>query len=235
MQKEGIKMNKSFRISDKSMQIALIVGSCLLAVTILVLSIAVSANNRREKDALHTEGSGTTVSTPSTDNPSDPDGSSPTIVNPTKPGIDQMIFVQPVEGGLLQVHDLETLAYSVTMNDYRVHTGIDIETEAGAAVYACASGSVSEIYTDHLMGNTVVIDHGNGVQSVYCNLDDTLPEGLEVGTSVRVGQLLGAVGTSALIEVGEQPHLHFELLDNGAQVDPAAYLDYTSVSETVED
>lgn len=224
-------MNKSFRISDKSMHIVLVVGSCILAVTILVLSIAVGANRRRDKDTLLTSDPATMNAT----TPAVSDDSSQTVVTPTKPTIDEMTFVLPVEGGLLRVHDLETLAYSVTMQDYRIHTGIDIETEAGAPVYACASGVVGEVYADPMMGNTVVIDHGNGVQSVYRNLGDTLPEALAVGASVRAGQLVGAVGESAIVEIGELPHLHFELVNNGLQVDPVDYLDYVSVSESVED
>lgn len=222
-------MNKSYRISDKTMHVILLVGSCILAATILVLSIAVGVSRRR--DDLPQTGDPTPAATPSGTS----GDSSQTIVPPAKLGIDEMTFILPVEGGLLQVHDPETLAYSVTMEDYRVHTGIDIETEAGAPVYACASGVVSEIYIHPLMGNTVVLDHGNGVQSVYRNLDDTQSDTLAVGASVRAGELIGAVGDSALIEVGENPHLHFELVSDGVQVDPALYLDYMSVSETVED
>ncbi len=221
--------NKSFRISDKSLHIALVVGSCLLAATILALTIAVGVSHRREKNVPVTTDPVQTLP------PATTDDASSTGTKPTTPTIDTMTFVLPVEGALLQVHDLQTLAYSVTMQDYRVHSGIDIETEAGAAVNACASGTVSKIYADALMGNCIVIDHGNGVESVYRNLDDTLPEGLAVGSSVKAGQLIGAVGESAIIEIGDRPHLHFELMNNGSQVNPAEYLDYQLVSEQVED
>lgn len=221
-------MNKSFRITDKTMHVVLLVGSCILALTILVLSIVVGINQRRENDSALTS-DGAVTSSGATD------GSSATDVKPARPTIDEMVFALPVEGALMQVHDLQTLAYSATMQDYRIHTGIDIETEAGAAVFACASGSVAEIYTDALMGNSIVIDHGNGVRSVYRNLDDTLPERMEVGMTVASGQLIGAVGESALVEVGEHPHLHFELVNNGVPVDPVDYLSYTPVSEVVED
>lgn len=220
-------MNKSFKISDKSLHVALIVGSCLLALVILALSIAVTVQNRREKNVLPSP-SGSLLQSAT-------DPLAPTDVTPGVPTIDEMIFVLPVEGGLLNVHDLATLAYSVTMQDYRVHTGIDIETADGAAVLACANGSVAEISADSLMGNTIVIDHGNGVRSIYRNLGDTLPEGITVGATVKAGQLIGAVGNSAIVEVGENSHLHFELTENGAQVDPVLYLDYAPLSEVTED
>lgn len=222
-------MNKSFKISDKSLHVALIVGSCLLALIILALSIAVTMQNRRENNALLSGAQ--SVSLP----PAATDPLKPADALPGVPTIDEMIFVLPVEGGLLNVHDLQTLAYSVTMQDYRVHTGIDIETADGEAVLACANGSVAEISADSLMGNTIVIDHGNGVRSIYCNLGDTLPEGITVGATVKAGQLIGAVGSSAIVEVGEHPHLHFELTNNGVQVDPVTYLDYAPVSDQVED
>lgn len=231
MEKEGINMNKSPRISEKSMHITLLIGSCVLAVAILVLSIAVGINQRREQSTLQTtNGSNQPVAPVSTTA-----GSAQTNVMPSQLTIDDLDFILPAEGALLQVHDLQALAYSVTMQDYRIHTGIDIETEGGAPVYACSNGSVSQIYADSLMGNTVVIDHDCGVQSVYRNLSDTLPEGLSVGSTVKAGQLIGSVGTSAIIEVGENPHLHFELLNNGEQIDPVKYLDYAPVSELPED
>lgn len=223
MQKEGINMNQSHRITDKTMHVILLVGSCILAAAILVLSIAVGINQRRDSGAVQSAPATTT------------DDASATNVRPVRPAIDEMTFVLPVEGGLLQVHDLQVLTYSTTMRDYRIHTGIDVETEAGAAVYACASGVVAEIGVDALMGNTIVLDHGNGVQSIYRNLSDTLPEGVVVGASVKAGQLIGAVGESAIVEVGELPHLHFELTNGGEQVDPVVYLDYAPVSEQIED
>lgn len=222
-------MNKSFRISDKTLHITLIVGSCLLAAAILALSIAVGINHRREAANVQTDGGASTKPTVTTDDSSSTGG------KPTLPTIGEMNFVLPVEGGILQVHDLQTLSYSTTMKDYRIHTGIDVEAEAGAAVYACAAGKISKIYADSLMGNTVVIDHGNGVESIYRNLGDTLPEGLKEGSAVKSGQLIGSVGESALIEVGERPHLHFELKDQGKQVNPADYLNYQKASELPED
>lgn len=224
MQKEGINMNQSHRITDKTMHVILLVGSCILAVAILALSVAVSINRRRDQSTVQTSApAATTVDAPAAN------------VRPVRPTIDEMTFILPVEGGLLQVHDLQVLTYSTTMRDYRIHTGIDVETEAGAAVYACASGVVAEVGVDALMGNTIVLDHGNGVQSIYRNLGDTLPEGLVVGASVKAGQLIGAVGESAIVEVGELPHLHFELTNGGEQVDPVTYLDYAPVSKQLED
>ena len=69
---------------------------------------------------------------------------------------------------------------------------------------------------------TVTIDHGDGMRSVYANLD--AETAVKAGEWVDTGVLLGTVGASALCEIGQPTHLHFEMRLNGALVDPAAYL-----------
>ena len=219
-------MNQSFRISDKALRISLIVGSVLLVTTILILSIAVGASRPKETAYSYltvTDAPTPTVTTP----PSTEAGTKPEPV-PEKP---VFRLTLPVDGYLLSVHDLETLSFSVTMQDYRTHTGIDIETQEGAAVVAAAAGRVSKAYEDPMMGYCIEIDHGNGYVSVYRNLSDTVPEGIAVGATVRAGQLLGAVGSSALAEQAELPHLHFELTCNGQAIDPLTFLSYEERAE----
>lgn len=213
-----MNQNQTVRISDKTLRITLIVGSVLLAVTILVLSIAIGAAQQKEDSALTTNGK--TLATVQTTPPSTEAGTKP------EPARQELRLTRPVEGYLAAVHDTQTLSYSLTMQDYRTHTGIDIEAEQGAAVLAAASGTVLRTYVDPLMGYTIEIDHGDGYVSVYKNLDETLPEGLEAGTYVMGGQLIGAVGDSALIEQAELPHLHFELMQNDVSIDPLTYLAY---------
>ncbi len=222
-------MNQSFRISDKALRISLIVGSVLLVTTVLILSIAVGTSRSRE--AVTTEGSYLTVTDAprpaTTTPPSTEAGTTP------EPVPEKTVFqlTSPVNGYLSAVHDIETLSYSITMQDYRTHAGIDIETEEGAAVVAAAAGTVIAAYEDPMMGYCIEIDHGDGYVTVYRNLTETVPDGIEVGSSVRAGQLIGAVGNSALIEQAELPHLHFELTCNGEQIDPLTYLTYEERAE----
>lgn len=133
-------------------------------------------------------------------------------------------YLAPASGAVSKSHDDSLPVYSVTMNDFRVHTGIDIATEAGADVLATAKGTVSMIYSDPLMGECVTVDHGNGVVSIYKNLSKELAEGISQGASVIAGQKLGTVGDSALIESAEEPHLHFEMTYEGESVDPLTYI-----------
>ncbi len=130
----------------------------------------------------------------------------------------------PTQGTVVKRHDLVNAVYSVTMNDYRVHEGIDITCDLGAEVLACAYGTVKTVGYDPFMGYTVVLDHGDGLLSTYQNLAETLADGITAGTTVYAGQLLGTVGESAIIEIAEEPHLHFELNLDGKPVDPMTML-----------
>lgn len=137
-------------------------------------------------------------------------------------------YLAPASGVIVKTHDDSLPVYSVTMNDFRVHQGIDIMTSAGADVLATARGTVSLIWTDPLMGECLSIDHGNGVVSVYKNLAKDKAEGIVVGAKVTAGQKLGTVGESALIESAEEAHLHFEMTYQDEQVDPLSYFDEDS-------
>ena len=131
-------------------------------------------------------------------------------------------YVWPVEGEIDRDFSLEVFAYDDTMGDWRTHDGIDIAAELGTPVAACAKGTVSAVTTDDLMGTTVTIDHGKGMESVYANLSPSL--NVQTGTEVDTGTVLGTVGTSAIAESASPSHLHFALREYGVTIDPGHYL-----------
>ena len=133
-------------------------------------------------------------------------------------------FVAPTVGLVTKSHDLDTLVFSKTTDDWRVHRGIDISCKAGAAVMAAADGTVSEIVDDGFFGKTVKIQHNGGGVTIYANLAPELAEGLEVGKAVKCGQVIGCVGETASMEIAEEPHLHFEMTVGGKSVDPMSYI-----------
>lgn len=139
-------------------------------------------------------------------------------------------YIAPASGAISKPHDDALPVYSATMNDFRVHKGIDIATADGAEVVATARGTVSLIWSDPLMGECLSIDHGNGVVSVYKNLSKELAEGITKDVKVVAGQKLGTVGNTALIESAEAAHLHFEMSYNGEAVDPLSYITEESQS-----
>lgn len=137
-------------------------------------------------------------------------------------------FVSPAVGLVTKRHDLDTLVFSQTNDDWRVHRGIDISTALGASVMAAADGTVTEILDDPLLGKTVKISHNGEGVTVYANLSAELAEGITVGASVTCGQVIGCVGETAISEMADEPHLHFEMTVAGVSVDPMDYISESS-------
>lgn len=132
------------------------------------------------------------------------------------------VFTWPVKGEVLRPWAVETLNYDETMGDWRTHDGVDIAAPAGTQVIAPAGGTISDLYTDDLMGTTVVILHADGVMSTCSNLA-AVPT-VEIGDPVRTGDVIGSVGTSAIAESAEASHLHLSMTKDGESVDPLGYL-----------
>ncbi len=132
------------------------------------------------------------------------------------------VFTWPVQGAVLRDFSVETLSLDPTLGDWRTHGGLDIAAAQGVKVLSISAGVVEQIYTDGLMGTTVVVNHGGGLQSWYCNLDEDVT--VEVGDNLDIGSELGTVGSSAIAEVGVDSHIHLETLLNGQPVDPRDYL-----------
>ena len=132
------------------------------------------------------------------------------------------VYTWPIKGDIIQVYSPDQQVFSTTMDDWRTHPGIDIAAEAGAQVKAAGNGTVESVEQDYFMGTTVTIDHGNGVKSVYANLTE-IPT-VKAGDSVSVGDIIGSVGSTAKAESLSASHLHFEMTNSGAYVDPADYL-----------
>ncbi len=127
-------------------------------------------------------------------------------------------YIMPVNGDILTVFSTTTPVFSKTMEDWRIHTGVDIKGAVGDSVKACASGTVEDIYTDELKGVTVVISHTDGIKSLYCGLDKAV--NVEIGQKIKSGKVIGKIGTTNELEALEEPHLHFEMVKNGVQLDP---------------
>ena len=135
-------------------------------------------------------------------------------------------FVYPITSGkVIKKYSADALVFSATLNDYRVHSGIDIQAEIGTPVLAYSGGTVSAIEDLAMMGKSVTVTHQFGLTSVYMNLDEELPAGIQVGATVKAGDKIGKVGKTAIAEIGEKPHLHFEIKLNGANIDPQKELE----------
>ena len=131
-------------------------------------------------------------------------------------------FGWPVFGEVEVGYFADELVFNKTMLDWRTHSAIDIAANLGDKVMACARGTVVDIYEDALMGTVVVIDHGEGLKSIYANLAAT--PAVSVGDEVEMSTVIGAVGDTAIGETGQPYHLHFAMKQDGESVDPTEYL-----------
>ena len=147
-----------------------------------------------------------------------PDGTAP--ASATEPAV--LRTASPVEGQTVAMYSVDALSYNQTTRDWRTHDGVDIAADAGTKVCAAADGEVYTVYEDETMGMTVVIRHAGGYVTKYASLAKEVT--VAPGDKVLLGQQIGTVGTSALLENAVGEHVHFSVTCNDKAVDPARFL-----------
>lgn len=176
------------------------------------------------------------IDNPSIDNPGqdNPGGDNPGGDNPggDNPGGDD----KPTGGGDVEgpkyVAPLSTVKYTLAYGEiytnetvgwiYR-HNALDFAAEVGAEVYAMADGEVTEVSYNDKTGNYIVVDHGDGLKTLYRFVEPT--KGLGKGASVKKGQVIASVAEAYGSEFKDGPHLHFEVSLNGKSVNPVDYFE----------
>ena len=128
----------------------------------------------------------------------------------------------PVAGQTVAGYAMDCLSYNATTRDWRVHNGVDIAAEAGTEVCAAADGTVYTTFEDDSMGMTVVIRHNGGYTTCYSSLGPELK--VSAGDSVKLGQAIGCVGSTALTESAMGDHVHFSVTYRDEAMDPADFL-----------
>lgn len=146
-----------------------------------------------------------------------------------KEPLENMLMISPVDGTIGTVFTTDSLVYSKTLEKWTSHKGIDILAEEGTEVKAALSGTIMEVYEDKLWGIVIIIDHGEGFMTKYANLatKDMVVEGQKVSK----GEPISKVGNTAAIEMMMTPHLHFEVIEDGVNIDPIEVLPAFSQSQ----
>jgi len=127
----------------------------------------------------------------------------------------QYSFIRPVEGQLTSTFGLRSV---LNGQDRAQHNGVDIGAPLGAEVGACNKGIVVLAQELCLEGNTIILDHGFGLYSIYMHLSELR---VKEGDTVGIGDCIGLVGATGRVT---GPHLHWGVKLLGARVDPFALL-----------
>jgi len=133
-------------------------------------------------------------------------------------------FQSPIEGKIQKEYAKDSLVYSETLKEWTTHLGLDVKAERATVVKAAADGTVKYIKNDPRYGLTIIIEHSNGFETRYANLLTT--EFVSEGEEVKAGQTIGTVGDSAIYEIVDESHLHFEILKDSESLNPAQYIDF---------
>lgn len=131
---------------------------------------------------------------------------------------DDFSLTLPVSGAAIAHFSGDMLVKNETLGDWRTHNGIDISAELGSAVTASSDGVVTDIRSDPLWGNVVEVTSGDYVMTYSGLSDDIL---VSVDMTVTAGDQIGSVGEIPC-ELSLEPHLHFDVKQNGEYVDPAS-------------
>lgn len=126
--------------------------------------------------------------------------------------------IQPVINKQLS---LLTASYGMRIHPFyktmKSHQGVDYTIPEGSRVFATADGWVDDVSTRSTSGQTVIIDHGNGFETVYSHLGKI---NVSPGQMVRRGDIIALSGNTGL---SLAPHLHYEIKQNGMRIDPIHY------------
>ena len=148
--------------------------------------------------------------------------SAPTATPKTRTTSAKTKAAPPVSGEIVWGYAVDQLIYSKTLDQWMTHDAVDLKAAVGTEVKCVLAGTVQKVLEDDLLGYTVIVEHSNDRTTMYANLGADIP--VKQGDKVNAGDVLGTVGTSAISECAEEPHLHFAFYVGSKPVDPADYV-----------
>ena len=209
-------MEKKFKFSDKSAvsKIVYITVIAILCVSAIVIGIVASNSRKGNTPEPELPGDSTGGDSSGGNNNTGDSGNNEGGNNTGEGGNEQkpevkLTFVSPVVGTVIKSHSTTVPVFSVTLDEWRIHTGLDISTEESAEVFAAADGTVTTVQTEYIpnydKGMYVIIDHGNGYETLYSHCSAIL---VREGDTVHAGDVIAQIGNTGW---SAGAHLHFEL------------------------
>lgn len=215
MKKKRIRAN-----GEKKFYLFTAIGCAAALVAIVIVAIAISVGGNVDDQAGVRPNSSSSA-------PVEPDSSVGGNGDENGDNNGEQVAGQP-EGMVMPVEKVTLLNeygfyHNKTLNAYYEHAGVDFSAEAGTNVMAADDGVIESVYkSDILSGTEIVIKHEDGLKSVYRFITEV--EGLKAGDKVKKGDVIATVAEANGDEYKDGAHLHFEILKNGENVDPAIYL-----------
>ncbi len=134
---------------------------------------------------------------------------------------EEVYFSAPLSNAMGMDYSMGIPVFSKTLGDYRTHNGVDFKGVKGDSVKTVGEGTVVSVETNAVWGNTVTVDHGNGIMSSISGLGDEAL--ISAGAKVYSDTIIGVVGTVP-VEGDEDSHIHLEMRVNGELIDPLEIL-----------
>ena len=207
-------MEKNFRFSDKPTAQKIVYGAviAILCITAVVIGILSASLNKEPSSQPPASDNSQNTTPPVEEKPQE------------KPVEEKLKLSAPTAGEMVKGHSHDTPVFSDTLDEWRVHTGIDISAADGAEVLAAADGMISAIYDDPMLGRTVEVTHTQNIKTVYSNLTVEDAAFISVGDYVERGDRIGTVGDTSISELADESHLHFEVKLADQAVNPLDYM-----------
>ncbi len=130
-------------------------------------------------------------------------------------------YIMPVTGEIINPFSGGELVKSKTLGEWRTHDGIDIAAKEGSPVKSVFDGTVKEITNDPKWGITVEVEYP-AATAYYSGLADTVK--VKKGQEISLGDVIGEVGNSSIIESGEESHLHLAMKKDNEWIDPLSVI-----------
>lgn len=127
------------------------------------------------------------------------------------------LIVNPCSKEIIKEYSGENPVFSKTMNDWRIHSGVDFKAEQGQKILSITNGKVLDVYEDALLGKTIEIKHSNGVTAYYSGLGDTTM--VNKDEEVEPGQEIGSIN-DVPSEILDGYHLHLAMKKDGKFINP---------------